>query len=320
MVVALRQYLLPAIALILLASGQADDFLEPPRLEAQIRLLRQVYRIHEAVPVRFTVINKGTRPVTLHLAKKTYRSFRFRVRSLQNIPVKLRKEFQLRILAERASEPRSRTLVLHPGERYGRVINLAARHRLVRPRHYEITGYFYLKPMRSEQDPAFTSNRVRFILKPPLPVEHLVRKQRRKSRIERLRRRSPMDTVRFTIRSKMAREWDNYFKYIDLPRLIDVFGQFRERYRAASVNQRVAIIEEFKQYMKTYPSERILGFFVSEATVKKDEKSHEEEATVKCRITYKNRKGLVEKKMYHFSLYQRMDRWFIYRYWVHVMN
>jgi hypothetical protein len=287
----------------------------PPRLSVQVTLLQQTYYINEPLHVHFLVINEGAEPVRFNLAEQIFLNFGFRVRSLQDINVRERDTWELHKLAARQEIDVTRNITLSPGERYGRVIDAAEWLRLVDPGVYELTGYFWMFPQRSNLDYRYESNRKRFLLEPPRDVAQAIA-QEAETRSEReVKRMSADETVDYIITAKRQGDWDEYFRFMDLTRLINVFTQFRTRYVAADTSARGEVMQDFREFLRVFPSEHIEHHFVQNVTVTRDEETLNERARVECLIVYRTGQ-LVERKIYHFSLYRKLDRWYVESYYV----
>ena len=311
----MKRFLYTIFSLLISVTALQADFLEKPVIRTHITLLKQVYRINEPVLVYFTVINTGNKPVTIHLSRDLHRNFAFRVSTLQNIRIKQRDDYFLKIMEARSRDIKGRPLTLQPGERFGRTIDIASRLRLTTPNHYRLTGYFFLQPKRTEQDTKYSSNNIRFILKPPLAVARIIKRHQRLKRKYIGKRLSAAETVDFTIRAKRKQDWINYFRFMDLHKLVNVFSVYSKQYAITPFTRKYKVIHKFKEYLKVFPAKKIIRFFVKRVVITRDQLTMGENAQVECRIIYKKDR-LKERKLYYFSLYRKMDRWYIYKYYV----
>ena len=304
--------------LCLLASrlpASQDLLQEVPGLRVQIDLNQRTYYINEPVPVRVLVINDSTQPVQFDLGRHLFQNYNFRVRSLNNVGVRERESFQLEQLASRQDLAPGRSITIAPGERFGREIDVSSWLRLVEPGTYEVTGYFLLRPRRSPVDWRYASNSKRFVLQPPRDVAVAMRDERARREDRDGKRLSAGETVDYIIAAKRRSDWNAYFRFLDLERLIMVFTRFRTRYVAAEMAERGTVMEDFRRYLRVFPAEHIEHHFVKNVSLTRDEETLNETAKVECLIVYKT--GLlVERKTYHFSLYRKLDRWYVSSYYV----
>jgi hypothetical protein len=286
-----------------------------PRLQIQIDLLQRTYYINEPLPVYVTVVNESPEPVRFSLAEQIFLNFDFRVRNMRDMQVREREAWQLHKLAARQQVDAERHVTLAPGERFGRVIDIAEWLRLVEPGNYELVGFFWMYPQRSNLDFRYESNRKRFLLEAPREVVQAITVERTDRNERQIRRMSADETVDYMIQAKRNGDWDEYFRFMDLPRLINVFHHFRARYVAADLNGREEVMRDFRAFLRVFPSEHIEHHFVQNVRVTRDEETLNETAQVECLIVYRTGR-LVERKMYHFSLYRKLDRWYIESYYV----
>ena len=250
--------------LVYVSSGLQAQFLNEPGLEARIRLLHQVYRINGQIPVYFTVINSGPKPVTIWPSQFLYRNFQFRVRTLRNVHVRHRDDFYLKIRDMRSGEALDRPVKLMPGERYGRILNIASRFNLTVPGHFEVTGYFYAHPMRSGSDFRIISNRCRFILKPPVAVARAVSRYNKERKKYLERKLSPSDTVEFMLRARKLRDWEGYYRYMDLLELLKVYPDYKKRYDNAPFAGKQQVLRDFRLHLRSFPVGKLESFFCRE--------------------------------------------------------
>ncbi|MDR2735087.1 MAG: hypothetical protein LBC99_10725 [Spirochaetota bacterium] len=292
--------------------------LEAPSLSVQVDLLQRTYYINEPIPVYMTVVNTSAEPVRFSLAQQIFLNFDFRVRSLQDMQVKERDDWQLHKLASRQDilqAEAARSITLAPGERFGRVIDIAEWLRLIDPGVYELTGYFWMYPQRASYDYRYESNRKRFLLEAPREVVEAIALEKATQSETEVKRMSADETVDYIISAKRRGDWDAYFRFMDLTRLINVFHQYRARYVAADLASRSSVMDDFKNFLRAFPSEQIDHHFVQNVTVTRDEATLNESAKVECMIVYRTGQ-LVERKIYHFSLYRKLDRWYVDSYYV----
>jgi hypothetical protein len=284
----------------------------------QVDLLQRTYYINESIPVHVTVVNAGTEPVRFSLAQQIFLNFDFRVRNLQDMQVKERDDWQLHKITTRQDilqNEAERSITLAPGERYGRIIDIAEWLRLFDPGVYELTGYFWLYPQRSSYDYRYESNQKRFLLEPPREVVQAIAVEKATQSEIDVKRMSADETVDYIISAKRRGDWDAYFRLMDPTRLINVFQPYRARYIAADLGARADVMNDFKDFLRAFPAEHIEHHFVQNVTVTRDEASLTETARVECLIVYKTGQ-LVERKNYYFSLYRKLDRWYVESYYV----
>ena len=306
-----------SVCAFLFPFGLAAEYpvLRAPRLQVQVDLLQQTYYINEPVPVYVTVVNESPEAVRFSLAEHIFLNFDFRVRTLRDMQVRERESWQLHKLAVRQEIDAERHVTLAPGERFGRVIDVAEWLRLVEPGVYELVGYFWMYPQRSNLDSRYESNRKRFLLEAPRDVAQAIAVEKAEQSERVLKRMSADETVDYIITAKRNGEWNEYFRFMDLPRLVNVFHQYRDRYAAASITAREELMQEFRMYLRDFPSERIEHHFVRSVSVTRDEETLHEKAKVECLIVYRTGQ-LVERKIYNFSLYRKLDRWYVESYYV----
>jgi len=305
-----------AVLLLILSvnfSFSKDNIANPFFVE--IRLMREVYRMNRGLLVYVSVINRSNKKVEIEVGKQLFHNFRFRVTTLKNIEVKKRKSYLLDLIRDSSKISETRKIILAPNERYGTVIDIGKRFRLNNPERYRISCKFYRTPYRSVYDEAFLSNSMRFSLKPPAVIVQAVDKWRDRNVKKLWNRLTPGETVDFVLNSRRAGRWTEYFRYMDLNKLINIFDIYKKRYDAIAIDKKGSVMRDFRDFLKTFPAKQIKSHFVKKVIVLKDEKTLNKTAEVECRIVYK-KKRLIEHKTYFFSLYKEFDKWYIYKYYV----
>ena len=176
-------------------------------------------------------------------------NFSFVVKNLQNQIIGQRNSFYLYKLSN--TENRSyRTVTLAPGDIYGKTIDIRKLFMLDDVGYYIIKGVFYPVPFGFHDVNDYPSNRIkiqiRYNARRMAAVRHLVAQQKRELEVVR----SPYDTVAFLLNAKMKKNWEHFFHYIDLDRLIEIYPDYHAEYLKVGLSKRKAVLSKFRSYLK----------------------------------------------------------------------
>ncbi len=273
-----------------------------------IKVHKVVYEQQEPVFVRFFVKNQERKAIDLKIAKMNFLNFSFSVKNLKNQMIGERNNFYL--YKQRNSDNRNyRTIRLAPGDIYGKTIDISKLFRLDKTGYYIVQGYFYPVPYGFHDVNHYPSNKIRIQIRYGTRRLRVAREIKKKMRRELEKQRSPYETIEFILKSKLKKNWEHFFRYIDLDRLIEIYPDYYKRYKDVRPSKRQALIKKFKDYLKKYLEEQMVSFEVYRTIINRDD------AKVYANIIYRYR-GSKFKKRYVFSLYKRGKHWYLYYYYV----
>lgn len=274
----------------------------------------------ESITFDIIIKNISEEPIDLVLSDALYDNFNFEVRTLQNQVVDKKDFWQILIRdAQLGSNDdlNYRTLTLFPDEQYAKTIHLNEFYQLNEEGGYIIRADFYPSPRFSHEVNPIAVSTAQINIRESDQVMAADRIRAIQLQEEEELVLTPQDTIEFMLRSKMMGDWDNYFKYIDLNRLIQSndFIEYQERYLSRPPSERPYVIDEFKQYLKTYLSEDIESFEIFRTVIEPDL------ALVYCDIHYSfvanyELRQVRLTREYTFKLYKKNNRWFVYSFTV----
>jgi len=277
-------------------------------LQIMIKFHKVIFEQDEEIFVRFLIKNQGREPVFLKIADKAFLNFTFLLKNQENQTIVEKNEYYL--YKKRNKKNRNyRTIRLTPGDIYGKTFDIRTIFDIDNIGFYTVQGFFYPVPYGFHDINNYPSNVIKFKVQYNAQRLQVARHAALVEEEDAQKIRNPYETIEFILKSKLDGKWDNFFRYIDLTRLIEIYPDFYNRYKTVQFSKRALIIEEFKKFLKTYLEEQMTDFDVYRTIINR------EDAEVLTNIIYKYR-GSKFKRRYVFRLYRRGNRWYLYNFYV----
>ncbi len=310
--------LLIFIVLVIIGSNiYTLDKSDYDQLKCVLNVYKSSYEIGEEIIINFKVRNEGYNPINLKLSEKSYFNFGFSVKSINNRMINETRRFYLEKSDSVKENKKYTSLKLGHKQFYGQSFNLSKYFQIDKPGHYVIEGHFYPIPYNLFAVTPLSSQIIQIEIrkseyKEQLRIENEINLDRQLDKV-----RNPYDTVEFMLKGKIKKNWKQYFKYIDLNKLINQFPNYNNRYQAQRPSQRRGVIYDFKNYLKNYLFEiglqEIKQFKIYRSVIENERKK----AVIHVRISFKS-EGITVHRNYEFYLYQKNKRWYVYSW--KVMN
>jgi len=169
----------------------------------------------------------------------------------------------------------------------------------------------------SENDAKIVSNQLTINLRPGDIEEDYIVELKSLEDEKRLfaEKKSPDEVVRYVLDARMKGEWEKFFLYIELEKLIQWNNIFNSRYRKADIERKKEILTEYKEYLKQNSIDEI-SYLPHGYKIMRTEYT-EGKAKVETIVEYKYI-DYIEKKYYTYFLFKKGSVWYIESY--EVMN
>ena len=269
----------------------------------------------DKIDVKISITNESNSEISCFIADDKKYSFNFRMMTMQNKIVPYKKDF---IIAFNRIQPVFfNTLKLDPNEGYSYVVSLNEFFDIM-PGQYLVFADFYPDLKKNDNKAlALTSNRL---------TVNIRQKERGKTTLAEIKNaevgerlhvevKSPDDIVRFMLKSRMNQEWDRFFLYLDLEKLILLNNVFASSYKRADLAKKQELIEEFKEYLKQNTIDTI-SYLPHNFRIVRTEYT-EGRAKVEVEVEFKYI-DYIEKKYYTYFFSKKGNIWYIDSY--EVMN
>lgn len=269
---------------------------------------KQSYRMDEPIPVKFVVENNGTEPFSFFISDIKPYTFFFRVRTEKNEEVE-KTEFLINEIQKEIDRNTVRKVILNPGESFVVVIDLAEWFNFSQEGFYYVEGIFS-PSLLAHIYTGFSTGIFKLRIRPPLPIEKAIAQiTEEKKEFVNITGLTPYEVVRRMLESRKMRDWDSFFQFFDLEELLKAFPKFYEAYeKAGTTERREEVINNFKNYLKTYWEDPIVSYDIFRTLIERDK------AEVTCDVEYAHEK-FTYKIQYTYYLYLNyQNKWLIYNY------
>jgi len=188
----------------------------------------------------------------------------------------------------------------------------------------DISGQFFLKVFYypnlkkgSENDATIVSNQLTINVRPSDIEEDYIVELKSLEDEKKLfaEKKSPDEVVKYVLDARMKGEWEKFFLYIELEKLIQWNNIFNSRYKKADIERKKEILTEYKEYLKQNSIDEI-SYLPHGYKIMRTEYT-EGKAKVETIVEYKYL-DYIEKKYYTYFLFKKGSVWYIESY--EVMN
>lgn len=275
-----------------------------------INLEKDVFKVGETININNIIHNKGKEVIGIEVAEYSHLNFDFTLYKLNGRLVEKSMSFYetKERMIEDIDEPRSETL--YPNEQYGMEVNFDYYYENLEPGRYIIEPKFFPLTNIGEYFPTINGKKIQIqiVSIPYNDINDKNNDDNDKTQIEAL---SPYDTIDRVLASKIKEDWDVFFSYIDLKRIIVLYNDWYERLLKLPKSKQDSLIEEFKSYFKKNFEDDMLDYQII--------RSIRETNTAKVVAEiYKGEKRIKLTSRYVFELEKRNEYWIITSY--EIMN
>lgn len=302
----ITRFLTPLLFLTFAATLFGSD-----SVSVQINLYdKKIYYLNQTdmIQVRVTVRNQGSEAFNFRAADSRVFNLDFDVRSPANIPLDHSREFTI---ARRSYQyVMFRQMTLQPGEEYGFIVPLDRFVQFSQPGVFTVQALFFPDLLKDDRSIGLSSNSLTVSIRPPmkeLKVEELVDEST--GRIMKREAIPPDEVISQTINARQKSQWEKFFLYLDIERLLQRDPGWQLRYERLSEEERLSLQSEYKDLLRKESVEEDILVIPSEFTILKTSYT-EWEAEVVVRMEFRFR-DYTELKRYTYYLERTDDLWLI---------
>ncbi|HOV14101.1 MAG TPA: hypothetical protein PK771_07445 [Spirochaetota bacterium] len=291
--------------------------LNPDSLILKIELVNpKIYKQNEEIYLDVKIINKSDMNISTLITDDKKFSFDFEIYSMQNQMLEHRKEY---IVAFHRVQTIFKTKIsIDPNEGYTYRVRLNDYYDLDITGQYYIKGFYYpyLKT-GSDKSGIIASNQLTINIRPQDIDDRYIVEKKFVEEEKRLNaeKRSPDDVIRYMLEARMKSEWEKYFLYLDLDKLILGNNKFKDSYLKKDIERQKEIIAQYKDYLKKDTIEDISFLPHSFEIIKTEYSQGKGKVDVIVDFKYID---YIERKYYTFFLNKKGEIWYVYDY--EVMN
>ncbi|MCS7204080.1 MAG: hypothetical protein NZ853_00110 [Leptospiraceae bacterium] len=235
----------------------------------QIQTERNLYQANELIPVSFQIQNQGFLSFRFYVNQKFTESFYIEILDAngkeiqEQVEVLNHPDFEITSLQKNLVENLNgnpvKEILLHPNEIFTKTFYI----KNLPVGEYRIVGYFipYSYDENYKSQLRFVSkNRITLTITEEQSVFRFVDDQE----IPKEAIPSPDEVVYLFLMAEYYKNWDNYFKYIELQDFILSYELFERDYRRADIKTKQNLLNEFKNFLKNQPIDPIIRFQIKE--------------------------------------------------------
>lgn len=203
----------------------------------------------EEIKIKVTVVNGALKPVRFRVADNKVFNLDFEVKTPANTVLDHSKEFTI----ERSSYQYVlfKEMILEPEEEYGFIVDLNRFVDLDRSGLLTVQAFFYPILPPSGKTVPISSNILSLNLRPPLLVpelEALVEEET--GEVAEREVIPPDEVVDFTILARQRSQWEKFFIYLDIERLLLKNPDWRARYNRLPEEKRLDLISDYRKELE----------------------------------------------------------------------
>lgn len=302
---------------------QTQSLLSQDKSDSEIKVYidfsyPKIYNQNDEIYITIRLFNNSNKDKPLIVARDKRYSFDFEIVSMQNKKLNHSKDY---IISFHQAQPIFNSyIVLAPYEGY------IFEARLNDFFDLDITGQFYLKCFYypnlklSQSDSIYIeSNQLTLNMRPYAAKEAIIQEKIDVEKEKKLfvTKRSPDEVVSYMLDSRMNREWEKYFLYLDMENLILTNNDFRQRYLRADVERQREIINEYKEYLKKDRVNDISYLPVKYEILKTEYTAGRAKVEALIYVKYED---YLDKKYYTYFLTKKGNIWYVSSYEVLNLN
>lgn len=299
----------------------AETAEETRRFEADVSIRFYDRRVYypgndgtEPIFVKVAITNTGAQPLRFKLANDRMFSLDFSVLSTKNKSLPHTEPW----IKKRNTNQHIyfREISIETGETYSFVENLKDYITFETPGVYILSADFYpeLKQLSDTTEVHVTSNRLGFEIKPApaaaalgaVPIASVSREVLQPQPL------SPDKVIAYMLSARQKSQWDQFFLYLDVERMIARDPVRNRRYKAEAESGRMSMIDTYKHDLMQARTDKDVAIIPVEFKIERTIYSATEaEVTV---IEWFDYTSFREKKRFTYNLSSRDDIWTVYDY------
>lgn len=276
----------------------------------------KIYKQNEDIYIDVKILNKSESSISTLITDDKKFCFDFEIYSMQNQTLEHRKEY---VTSFHKVQTIFKSIInIDPSEGYNYRVRLNEYFDMNITGQYYIKGFYYpnLKTNNTKEN-TIISNQLTINVRPEDIDDKYIVEKKSVEEEKRLNaeKRSPDEVIKYMLEARMTGQWEKYFLYMDLDKLILNNNKFKNSYLKKDLERQKEILAEYKEYLKKDTIEDI-SFLPHGFEIIKTEYS-QGKGKVDVLVDFKYI-DFIETKYYTFFLNKKGDIWYVTDY--EVMN
>lgn len=276
---------------------------------------KSIYYPNKSIPVKVLIQNNTTSSKTFDIADQRSFNVDFQVETLKKEYLPHREKF---IIARNTNQPVFvREIRLEPGDEYNFVVDLAQYIVIDKPGMYRVTSTFETSINSGVYSNSLISNTLvlSVVNGEPVDEEKFIEAMITKESLQK-ESLSPDEVVKYTINARQKSQWNRFFLYLDMKELFLNKEDRERRYKRATEEEQLTMLEHFKQdVMEGKVESGMISIPYSFEITNTSYTPHKSEVIVYAKFKYPD---YLETKKYIYKLKKKDLIWYITSY--EVMN
>lgn len=273
---------------------------------------KQIYYPESDIMLKLMIRNNSSRTYRFKLADQRVFNLGFDVRTLQNMVLSPSDKF---IIETTSNQPRLyREISLEPGEEFSFYTDLNEYVAIPRAGTYIVTLHFYPELKRDHSHEFLSSNQLTLSVRPSVDEVKKItdRIEEKTGEILRHEDMPPDKVVSYTLNARQKGQWDKFFLYLDIERLLRKDDARERQYLRLNEEGRKRMLEEFKEDLRNQVVDTDIVVVPNEFEILSTAYTPSEGSVqVLERFRYPD---YTEIKRYTYYVRREDDIWYIYDY------
>jgi hypothetical protein len=278
----------------------------------------KIFKQNDNIYLDIKLINNSPSPVSTFISDDKKYCFDFQILTMQNQEIEHSKDYITSF--HRVQTIFKSKIDLEPNQGYSYKISLNDYFEMDKTGQFYIKGFYYpeLKNSDNKDQKTLMSNQLTINIKPKDLEEKFISEKKSVEEEKRLNaeKRAPDEIIEYMLNARMNKEWEKYFLYLDLEKLILTNNLFKNNFLKADSEKQKELIAQFKIYLQKDTIDDI-SYLPHSYEIVKTEYFPNGKGKVEVIIQHKYI-DYIQKKYYTYFLYKREKIWYVYSY--EVMN
>lgn len=272
---------------------------------------KKIYYQNSQIFIKIEITNNSAETYRFKVADLRVFNLDFQVKTLTNLQLAPSEEF---IIQRNTNQPIFfREMSLEPGEQYSFIEEMTRYIRLTEPGVYVIKALYYPELFSPRRTLSMESNTLTLSVRPGLALlQRADQIDQETGEILKLQPLSPDQVVEYTLQARQKSQWNRFFLYLDLERMMLRNPEISRTYSRLTAEEKERALARYKTSLMQESADEVILLIPREFEIIKTVYTADE-GTVQTIQRY-SYPGFTEIKRFTYYLYRHDLVWYIYNY------
>lgn len=272
----------------------------------KVNINKNVFEVNEPIEINNVIENLGVEAIGIEVSDISTLNYDYVVYMLNGRVIEKSMKFyeNKERTIEQLNIPRKE--ILYPEEQYGQIVNLNQYYDNLEPGRYILEPIFFPLTNMGDSYPHIKGKKLQIQIV-PIPYKGELEPGLETSLKQYTPFSSAFDTIDFVLDAKLKSDWDAFFAYFDLSKIISLFNKWYIRYNDLPKSKRDELLEEFKEYLRENFEKSMMSYDVVRSF-------RDKTGAIVIAEIYRMQNSVVFTTRYTFYLEKRKDFWIIVNY------